>query len=305
MAKTGIVFVGGDQGLVLLSDPANIGRWRKIGHELVDKKVAAILARTPIELDLALGSDGIWSSRDGGQSWQPRSAVSTCFLLAHPATPTTLFAASAIGIRRSDDAGQSWDTLDMIDLPKQAIQSFLIDPHNAGRMLIGLAQAGIYASNDAGKRWFAVGVGLPSGLRSMAVSPNRPNRLFALAGNGLWTSGESGLWVGSAPLALSTSTGLAILGGANEAVLVAYGDQSTGYGIARSIDDGAHWELSQIDEPLQAPVGVIHAASYHIDTAWAGTHDGRLLLSSDRGRTWKTIARDLGHIRAIEATRLA
>jgi photosystem II stability/assembly factor-like uncharacterized protein len=305
MAKTGIVYVGGDQGLFLLSDPANIGRWRKIGHEFVDKQIVAILAQNALEVSVALGSDGIWASQDGGQAWQPRSMVATMFLLAHPAAPTSLYAASTNGIRRSDDAGLSWDTLDTPGLPKQTLQSFLVDPHSAGRLLVGYAQAGLFASNDGAKRWFAVGAGLPSGLRSVAVSPNRANRLFALAGTGLWTSGESGLWVGSAPLALATSTALGVLGGANEAVLVGYGDQHNPYGIARSIDDGATWELSQVDEPLQAPLNLIHTAHYHIDTAWAGTADGRLLLSSDRGRTWKTIARDLGSIRAIEATRLA
>lgn len=305
MAKTGIVYVGGDEGLFLLSDPANIGRWRKIGHEFVEKQIVAILAQNALELSVALGSDGIWASQDGGQSWQPRSMVSTMFLLAHPASPNKLYAASTNGIRQSADSGLTWDMLDTPSLPKQALQTFLIDLHSPGRLLLGYAQAGLFASNDSGKRWFAVGAGLPSGLRSVAISPNRVNRLFALAGNGLWTSGESGLWVGSAPLALGSSTGLAVLGGANEAVLVSYGDQGGGYGIARSIDDGATWELSQIDEPLQAPLNLIHSAHYHIDTAWAGTADGRLLLSSDRGRTWKTIARDLGSIRAIEATRLA
>lgn len=305
MAKTGIVYVGGDEGLFLLSDPANIGRWRKIGHEFVEKQIVAILAQNALELSVALGSDGIWASQDGGQSWQPRSMVSTMFLLAHPASPNKLYAASTNGIRQSADSGLTWDMLDTPSLPKQALQTFLIDLHSPGRLLLGYAQAGLFASNDGGKRWFAVGAGLPSGLRSVAISPNRANRLFALAGNGLWTSGESGLWVGSAPLALGSSTGLAVLGGANEAVLVSYGDQGSGYSIARSIDDGATWELSQIDEPLQAPLNLIHSAHYHIDTAWAGTADGRLLLSSDRGRTWKTIARDLGSIRAIEATRLA
>jgi photosystem II stability/assembly factor-like uncharacterized protein len=112
--------------------------------------------------------------------------------------------------------------------------------------------------------------------------------------------GEGALWtaVGS-PLGAAHGA-VALLPGANEALLVASSE-----GVARSVDDGDSWQTAVSDEPLAALVSVIAPATYHIDTAWAGTADGRLLLSDDRGRSWRTVARDLAPIHALAAVRLA
>ncbi len=81
------------------------------------------------------------------------------------------------------------------------------------------------------------------------------------------------------------------------------GSAITGYEY--SVDDGDTWADAGFDAPLAAAVSALMPAAYHIDTAWAGTPDGRLLLSSDRGRSWATVAQGLAPVRAIAAVRLA
>jgi hypothetical protein len=74
----------------------------------------------------------------------------------------------------------------------------------------------------------------------------------------------------------------------------------------RSEDDGIHWEPASLNgNTTIGKVTVIAPATYHIDTAWAGTEKGELLRSDDRGRSWEIIAREDAAITALAVVRLA
>lgn len=302
MAKAGIVYVGTDDGLVIFSDPASIGRWRRIGHELIGSAVAAVLAQSARLLDVAVRGSGLQRSDDGGQSWQPLGGGDLVALAAHPAAPQHLFALSASSqLARHDAAG--WHTLPSSAAPSPPAThsgALLVDPHSAERVLVVLSAGEVWASSDAGAQWGLLGAGLPP-ARWLAASPGRPNTLFASANGGVWRAGASGLWAAaSSQIEVAAGGALAVLPGKTEALLVA-----TNAGVAYSMDDGEAWHAATLDAPLTAPVSIIVPAAYHLDTAWAGTADGRLLLSSDRGRSWATVAQGLAPIHALAAVRLA
>jgi len=86
------------------------------------------------------------------------------------------------------------------------------------------------------------------------------------------------------------STALAALAGKQEVLLAAI---AGGTALLRSEDGGQSWQQATIAGELAGAVGVITPASYHMDTAWAGTDAGQLLRSDDRGRSWQPIA-DVG-----------
>lgn len=301
MAKAGIVYVGTSDGLLIWSDPASIGRWRRVGHELAGSAVRSFVAHSALHLVAAVTGVGVRRSDDGGQSWQPAGDVDSALLAAHDAAPMRLFAATGDDIVRSDDNGATWSLCPRGDRPAERITALIVDIHNAERLLVGLQESGVWTSVDGGQRWDVLGAGVAGKIERIVVSPNRPGRVFAVAGGALWQAGEGALWTTVAgSVALAASGALALLSGADEALLVATVD-----GIARSIDDGDTWQSAAFDEPLAAPVSVIAAATYHIDTAWAGTADGRLLVSTDRGRSWRTIAHSLPPIHDLAAVRLA
>ncbi|MBC8076418.1 MAG: hypothetical protein H7Y32_10120, partial [Chloroflexales bacterium] len=135
----------------------------------------------------------------------------------------------------------------------------------------------------------------------LAASPGRPKTLFASADGGVWRAGASSLWAAaSSQIEVASGGALAVLPGKTEALLVA-----TSAGVAYSMNDGEAWHDATLDAPLAAPISIIVPAAYHLDTAWSGTADGRLLLSSDRGRSWVTVAHGLAPIHALAAVRLA
>ena len=70
--------------------------------------------------------------------------------------------------------------------------------------------------------------------------------------------------------------------------------------IATTYDGGATWGQAE----TAGEVATIAPATYHIDTAFAGDAAGRLLASTDRGRTWEILKQDLPPIQSVAAARL-
>lgn len=179
----------------------------------------------------------------------------------------------------------------------------------AGLLFVGTSDGVVLFSNPgAVGRWLRVG----HALREMQVQavwarPDNPQHVLAVCGPaGVWRSADGGQ---SWEQALTISAGaaaspggpvsLAALAGKEPVLLLA----SDG-GIARSADDGATWSAAEPEAPWAGEVRTITPASYHIDTAFAGTSAGQVFISVDRGRTWQLIKDGLPPISAIAAARL-
>jgi hypothetical protein len=177
----------------------------------------------------------------------------------------------------------------------------------AGLLFVGTEDGVVLFSNPgAVGRWLRVGHELRgSPVQAVWARPDNPLHVLAACGpRGVWRSADGGqsweqsLTTPSAPP--SGPASLAVLAG-KEPVLLLAADG----GIARSADDGATWSMAEPEAPWAGEVRVIAAASYHIDTALAGTGAGQLFISTDRGRTWQLIKDGLPPINAIAAARLA
>ena len=103
---------------------------------------------------------GVVRSRDGGRSWRqlPGTDPDVHSLSFSPARPTTVYAATATGPYRSDDAGDSWEpihdglelryTVPILPSPDDPERVLVAVGNNAGR---GRARA--YLSTNAGREW--------------------------------------------------------------------------------------------------------------------------------------------------------
>ncbi|MEO7083138.1 MAG: glycosyl hydrolase, partial [Gemmatimonadaceae bacterium] len=175
--------------------------------------------------DVSYG-DGVWKTIDGAKTWQymglketqqisrivldPRNSdVAYVAALGHVwgATPDR-------GVYKTTDGGKSWKKILFKNDSTGAIE-LVMDPSNpdvlysalwqAGRnpwMLIsGGTGGGIYKTADAGAHWTEIthNTGLPSGIIGnvgMAISPAKPNRVWALIENepngGVYRSDDGG-----------------------------------------------------------------------------------------------------------------
>lgn len=153
-----------------------------------------------------------------------------------------------------------------------------------------ITDADALRSENGGESWGPAAPGDAAALRG----------LLAHAGPLVATAQGLARWKDEHPPAAGAEA-LALLAGKQEVLLAAI---AGGTALLRSDDGGASWHPAALGQPLQGAISVIAPASYHIDTAWAGTSAGQLLRSENRGRSWEQIAEAGAPILALAVVRL-
>lgn len=175
-----------------------------------------------------LAAGGVSLSEDGGESWAdaaaglPAAPVRALALAAE--SPDTVYAAvGGDGLWTSRDAGRSWELsmdrpwLDGAERDVLALASVSLDTGMGGIWVYAGTEIGLMRVPDCFCRWQEVRPGnamdalvageappeavpLPAGepVRSLAVSPARPELLHAALPSGVWRSADAGVTWGRA-----------------------------------------------------------------------------------------------------------
>jgi photosystem II stability/assembly factor-like uncharacterized protein len=303
MAKAGLLFVGTDDGAVLFSNPNNIGRWLRIGQPLRGHTVRSLwpLPDNPLVVFAAVEGKGLQQSDDGGQSWRVALDLEASSVVGHHNSVNLVYAYGVNGdLYRSTDAGEQWQPQASDERPVGGGR-LVVAPEDARRLYLGLTD-GVWTSADDAPSWTRYGQGLTGPVQGLAAAPGRPGLLYAIASGGLYAcAGAARRWERLAAAPQPAADALAVLAGKDPTLLLV---QAAG-AIGRSDDDGATWATVGADVDWGGELTIIQPASYHMDTAFAGSLGGRLASSTDRGRTWQMLKQDLPPVRSIAAARLA
>jgi hypothetical protein len=301
MAKAGLLFVGTDSGLVLFSNPNEIGRWLRIGQPFRDQAVRAVwaLPDNPLVVFAAVGGVGLQRSDDGGQSWRAALELEVDAIVGARAAAGRLYLGAADGaIHRSDDAGESWRPCGAGGWGAGRGTALAAASTSADTVYSGRADGSVWASRDGGGTWQQVGAPLAAGVDGLEELDPSTGELIVAAGGALYRGGLAGGWQ-AVELPAPAAGPLARLAGRGPVLLAALADG----GVIRSDDLAVSWSRAEV-AGAGALLNVIAPATYHVDTAFAGGAAGQLLSSTDRGRTWQIVKQDLGVIRSIAAARL-
>jgi photosystem II stability/assembly factor-like uncharacterized protein len=151
--------------------------------------------------------DGIYLSRNGGLTWENRGLKKSQHIskilidprdsrIIHAAVEGPLWSAGGErGVYTSRDGGQTWEVSLEIS-PDTGVTDIAMDPENpdilyaaayhrrrsVAAFMGGGPESGIYKSEDAGKTWRKLTVGLPGGDKGrigLAVSSIKPNVVYA------------------------------------------------------------------------------------------------------------------------------
>jgi photosystem II stability/assembly factor-like uncharacterized protein len=167
--------------------------------------------------------DGIYRSTDAGTTWHHiglPEAGQIGHISVHPADPDIAYVAvlghifgpnPERGVYRTTDGGISWqkilfvsDTAGAVDLamdatnPRVLYAAFWEVERKPWDLVSGGEHSGVYRSRDGGNTWIQLTEGLPEGTTGrigVAVSPARPNRVWALVEHedgGLYRSDNGG-----------------------------------------------------------------------------------------------------------------
>ncbi|HEY7179596.1 MAG TPA: YCF48-related protein [Gaiella sp.] len=179
---------------------------------------AQVLAISGQQAYAGTAARGVFTSADGGRSWQGLPGPGNDYVQAlaiDPDDPAVVYAGSmgskARGLYKSSDGGRSWQRLTDA-LEDSDIFAIALDPTRRTTVYIGTGGGGIFKSADGGVSWQPASTGLPRitlkvtmatgkvvsatktvGITALAVDPAKPTTLYAATGErGIFRSTDAG-----------------------------------------------------------------------------------------------------------------
>lgn len=213
------------------------GNWSATNTGLgsLDVYTVAVDPVSPNNVYAGLDGGGIYRSIDGGATWLATGGAPGVIwqIAIDPTTPSTLYAATVNGVRKSVNSGANWSSTGVLTVVEDGeprnvfdVRAVLIDVSNPSTVFAGAHDAGgVFKSTNGGTTWVH-----SSGLRSafnnyrfmtaMAQDPVNPSTLYAsstrdtyrsLDGGATWVVFNTGLSRGEAYGLATTSTGGAFI----------------------------------------------------------------------------------------------
>jgi photosystem II stability/assembly factor-like uncharacterized protein len=279
MAEARILYLATAGGVVQLANPGKSARWREIGRALAGEDVRAVVASPTDALRAyAGGANGVARTTNGGASWD-RVHGDSIYTLAFDAEGN-IFAGTERGVVLASEDGETWREEDAFSAP--VVQIVKLDDNT----LLSIGSDGMVCERDGGA-WRPRELQVPF-IRGVAASHADPRELYIVNKRSLVTS------LCSQRLAEQPTGAVLVLAGEHEVVLI--GTQGP---LLRSDDAGS--TLTPVDGPTN--VTVLVSPPRFVDQSFAGTQNGALWFSADRGRTWSELASGYGAIRSIAFAR--
>jgi photosystem II stability/assembly factor-like uncharacterized protein len=143
--------------------------------------------------------DGIYRTRDGGDSWERMSPADDAeiknveSIAIDPIDPKVVYAGTWHLAWKTDDDGLTWSHITKGMIDDSDVFSIIINSSDPA-VVFASACSGIYKSDNAGLLFHKV-QGIPFSARRTRVlkqDPTNPNVVYAGTTEGLWRSGDSG-----------------------------------------------------------------------------------------------------------------
>ena len=252
----------------------------------------------------AQGDVGRWVSLG------PAGEVQVFSVRIDPVTPTTLYAATGIGVFKSSDAGVSW-ARKTVGLGAPFVTDLALDPTVPSTLYVGTAAynvgtvAGVYKSVDGGEHWAAssTGISATTSISALVIDPVSPSVLYAgSSGGGIFRSTDAAAtWTpingGLLDLSIQTLT----IDPTSPNTLFAGSIHS----LFRSTNGGAVWQ--RVYDVGQEGVFTIRIDPRSASTLYAGIMyygplpdplppPGGVIKSTDGGTTWSRLGNGLPNL---------
>ena len=269
---------------------ADSGPWTPIGPFGQNASVRA-LAVDPSNpstiyagvVDGATDLGGVFKSVDGGNSWArtalPQAYETAIFALAvSSSSPSILYAGGKAAMFKSNDAGETWQTVF-----ESGITAIAIDTSSSSTVCVTVGNGFLFRTIDDGTNWFGIGIGFPA--IDVVADPTSPHTFYLAAdaypgavvlkstdGGAGWPVSSNGIEAAHAQKVFVAPT--------QPATVFA----SMSSGVFRSTNGGASWTPVGPGLPSSG-VTAFAASPRSPSTVYAATSDG-LFRSSDAGLSW-------------------
>lgn len=259
-------------------------KFREIGPAVMGGRIAdiAVNPQNPNAWYVAVGSGGLWKTRNRGTTWQPvfdqQASYSIGCVSLDPQNPETVWVGTGEnvsgrhvgwgdGVYLSRDGGRSWQNKGLKE--SEHIGKILVDPRNSDVIFVAAegplwadgGQRGLFKSEDGGATWnLVLEIDADTGVTDVEFDPSNPDVLYAAA-----YQRRRHVWS-----------------------LLAGGPNS---GIYKSSDNGATWKQVKTGLPSgdmgKIGLGVSPANPELVyATIEAGEEEKGFYRSSDKGESW-------------------
>jgi len=210
-------------------------------------------------------SGGFWKTTNGGATWYTTTdnlmSIGVSDIVVNPSNPNILYmgtgdrdseTTNSIGILKSIDGGETWNTTGMINTLDQAkkVNEIIINPINTN-VLFAATRGGIYKTSNAGDSWQLIKAG---NFMSILYKPSDTTTIYATTfnangGASIFKSingGETFTSVTTSSISYSqvVRIALAVTPADPNVVYAVCTKKSSNYelqGIYKSIDNGTTW----------------------------------------------------------------
>ena len=315
--------------------------WTFSGSALDGMHVSSLLIE-PVNGGVFAGihRGGVHYSSDGGRTWEPRSAgitiehVYSLVSAVENGKPVVYAGTEPPSLFRSTDEGRSWEELpgwrDMPGMDKWLFpmppkiphaKTLAVDPRDPHVIYVGVEQAGLFTTSDAGRTWRELdSYSKPDDtsyrdIHQIALRPNHPDELFMTTGMGLYHSVDRGeTWSH-----LTRNFDFPV--GYPDRLIFAPDDDRTMYmcgafsnpgtwiskhranaTVIVSHDIGATWESASNGMPGTMTANLEAMSLYAGPNGYslfAGATNGNIYCSDDRGANWRLIG-DFAPVSKVE-----
>ena len=263
---------------------------------------------------LYAGTDqGVYKSDDGGASWKAANAGISLYrvqtIAIDPASPNTLYAGTitpdgveSVGIFKSTDGGATWtdDNIGLIDpftgISPLDVEGLAFDPRHPGTIWAGTRFSEIFQSTDGGATWQAAtfgGFSLALETSAFRFDPSNPLTILAASSIGLLRTTDGGSTWNTYG---SGGDSFFSLVPDPSAPATLYAGNTSGSGVFKSMDSGAHWTAMNKGLPVSQASGssLPLIVAFAVDpsrpsTVYAATYGNGLFQSTDGGASWTPI----------------
>jgi photosystem II stability/assembly factor-like uncharacterized protein len=207
--KPARIFLGTTDGQVFGSDDSG-AHWTLLGRAssrpdavitaiVVDPRNENVLYASSWTRDSAAPGGGVYSSADGGRTWNAAGlAGQTVRTLAMaPSNPDVLVAGTLQGVYHSLDAAKSWERISPEHHEElRNLDSLAIDPRDPRIIYAGTYHLP-WKTADGGRTWRPIHEGMidDSDVMSLLIDAGNPGRIYASACSGIYRSDDgAALW---------------------------------------------------------------------------------------------------------------
>lgn len=261
--------------------------------------------------------DGVYRSRDGGETWQHiglKASERIAAIVVHPKDSKTVYvcatgplwsAGEERGVFKTSDGGSTWRKVLYVN-DSTGCSDLAIDPQEPRILYAGLWQfrrwpdffssggagSGLYKSVDGGETWKELTRGLPAGEKgriAVAVAPSRPSVVYALveaAKTALYRSED----LGESFTQVNSSLSVTLRPFYFAHLIVDPTDHLTvykpGLAFAVSTDGGASFTSPILSGgSIHSDLHALWINPFNRNEMFVGT-DGGVYASADRGHHW-------------------